>query len=132
MPDASVRTLGRSLLQNGYQVFMRQEQLYAFKGLAGKYGPLGVHASMLAIMAGKSGHAAVGLALAVRSGQCTAGRMHLWRPPRFVARRLNQVLAGRPSCQTEHESTRIPCWCLGPVPGACHAARHRPWCPVQE
>ena len=52
MPDASVRTLGHSLTQNGYQVFMREDHLYAFKGLAGKYGPLGVHASMLAIMAG--------------------------------------------------------------------------------
>ena len=35
---------------------MRQDHLYAFKGLAGKYGPLGVHASMLAIMAGGAAH----------------------------------------------------------------------------
>lgn len=52
VPDASVRSLGRALLGQGYQVFLRQDHLYAFKGLAGKYGPLGVHASMLAIMAG--------------------------------------------------------------------------------
>ena len=34
------------------QVFLRDGSLYAFKGLAGKLGPIGVHASMLLIMAG--------------------------------------------------------------------------------
>ena len=52
VPDGSLRSLGRNLLGKGYQVFMRDTSLYAFKGLAGKYGPLGVHASMLAVMAG--------------------------------------------------------------------------------
>ena len=54
VPDASLRSLGRNLLGKGYQVFVRDTSLYAFKGLAGKYGPLGVHASMLAVMAGES------------------------------------------------------------------------------
>ena len=52
VPDAALRPLGRNLLAKGYQVFVRDTSLYAFKGLAGKYGPLGVHASMLAVMAG--------------------------------------------------------------------------------
>ena len=34
------------------QVFMAAERLYAFKGLSGKLGPIGVHVSLLAIMAG--------------------------------------------------------------------------------
>lgn len=35
------------------QVFLdRTGAMYAFKGLAGRLGPIGVHASMLAIMAG--------------------------------------------------------------------------------
>lgn len=39
-------------MQKGYQVFRQGTSLYAFKGLAGRLGPIGVHASMLAIMAG--------------------------------------------------------------------------------
>jgi hypothetical protein len=34
------------------QVFVRGGALYAFRGLGGKLGPIGVHAAMLAIMAG--------------------------------------------------------------------------------
>lgn len=52
LPDADVRDLGRLLYQKGYQVFRNGPSLYAFKGLAGRLGPIGVHASMLAIMAG--------------------------------------------------------------------------------
>ena len=33
-------------------MFRKGPSLYAFKGLAGRLGPIGVHASMLAIMAG--------------------------------------------------------------------------------
>jgi len=33
-------------------VFLRDGSLYAFKGLAGKMGPIGVHASMLLALAG--------------------------------------------------------------------------------
>lgn len=35
-----------------HQVFVKDGQLYGFKGLAGKLGPIGVHASMLLCMAG--------------------------------------------------------------------------------
>eukprot|EP00983_Pelagomonas_calceolata_P126466 1161307-Pelagomonas_calceolata.AAC.2 len=34
------------------QVFLQGTSLYAFKGLAGKVGPIGVHAAMLLILAG--------------------------------------------------------------------------------
>lgn len=52
LPDADVKDLGRILNKKGYQVFRQGSSLYAFKGLAGRLGPIGVHASMLAIMAG--------------------------------------------------------------------------------
>lgn len=52
LPDANVKDLGGVLMQKGYQVFRQGPSLYAFKGLAGRLGPIGVHASMLAIMAG--------------------------------------------------------------------------------
>ena len=52
LPDADVKDLGRILNRKGYQVFRQGPSLYAFKGLAGRLGPIGVHASMLAIMAG--------------------------------------------------------------------------------
>ncbi|KAK9825449.1 hypothetical protein WJX81_001648 [Elliptochloris bilobata] len=52
LPNAEVRGLGRVLQQRGFQVFVRDGALYAFRGLGGKLGPIGVHAAMLAIMAG--------------------------------------------------------------------------------
>lgn len=52
LPQAHAMDFGRVLTQKGYQVFLEKGSLYAFKGLAGKLGPIGVHASMLAIMAG--------------------------------------------------------------------------------
>lgn len=52
LPDADVRTMGWALRGSGYQVFLREGSLYAFKGLAGKLGPIGVHAAMLLIMGG--------------------------------------------------------------------------------
>eukprot|EP00887_Chlorella_sp_A99_P002598 scaffold6.g2598.t1 len=52
LPGARLADLGRLLADKDYQVFLREGRLYAFKGLAGKLGPMGVHASMLAIMAG--------------------------------------------------------------------------------
>ena len=42
------------------QVFVKGERLYAFKGLAGKLGPIGVHASMLLAMAGFAAGALAG------------------------------------------------------------------------
>ena len=52
LPDANLRDLGRLLRQKGYAVFLQQGSLYAFKGLAGKLAPIGVHLSLLAIIAG--------------------------------------------------------------------------------
>lgn len=53
LPNAHVRDLAQLLGAKGYQVFVNSKgSLYAFKGLAGRVGPIGVHASMLAIMAG--------------------------------------------------------------------------------
>lgn len=54
VPSADVRDLGRLLREKGYQVFLKQGSLYAFKGLVGRLGPIGVHASMLLIMAGEN------------------------------------------------------------------------------
>ncbi|XP_039035116.1 cytochrome c biogenesis protein CCS1, chloroplastic-like [Hibiscus syriacus] len=36
----------------GYEVFLKGPSLYAFKGLAGRFAPIGVHLAMLLIMAG--------------------------------------------------------------------------------
>ena len=36
------------------QVFVQDKSLYAFKGLAGKIGPIGVHIAMLLVLAGTS------------------------------------------------------------------------------
>lgn len=52
VPEALLKDFGQALQNNGYQLFIRDGALYAFKGLAGKLGPIGVHASMLAAMAG--------------------------------------------------------------------------------
>lgn len=53
LPNAQVRDFAQLLGCKGYQVFVNSKgSLYAFKGLAGRVGPIGVHASMLAIMAG--------------------------------------------------------------------------------
>ncbi|KAL6774186.1 CCS1 [Auxenochlorella protothecoides x Auxenochlorella symbiontica] len=75
MEGHSVRSVGQLLRDRGYQVFVEGARqagaaggaptasgppssepraLYAFKGLAGKLGPIGVHASMLAVLAGVS------------------------------------------------------------------------------
>ena len=52
LPYADVRQLGGILQRKGYKVFLRGGSMYAFKGLAGKLGPIGVHAAMLLVMAG--------------------------------------------------------------------------------
>lgn len=54
VPNACLVDLGEALSSKNYQVFLKDGALYAFKGLAGKLGPIGVHASMLAVMAGVS------------------------------------------------------------------------------
>lgn len=52
LPGARVQDLALGLLGKGYQVFRKDTELYAFKGLAGKLGPIGVHASMVLAMLG--------------------------------------------------------------------------------
>ncbi|PNW73842.1 hypothetical protein CHLRE_13g575000v5 [Chlamydomonas reinhardtii] len=52
LPNARVSDLGAILLQRGYQVFVKDGSLYGFKGLAGKLGPIGVHAALLLCLFG--------------------------------------------------------------------------------
>ncbi|KAG8364310.1 hypothetical protein BUALT_Bualt19G0115400 [Buddleja alternifolia] len=52
LPRASVRDLGVVLMGAGYEVFLKGPSLYAFKGLAGRLAPIGVHLALLLIMAG--------------------------------------------------------------------------------
>ncbi|ONM09786.1 C-type cytochrome synthesis protein1 [Zea mays] len=52
LPQASIQDLGVILMGAGYEVFTKGPSLYAFKGLAGRYAPIGVHLAMLFIMAG--------------------------------------------------------------------------------
>ncbi|KAK9803576.1 hypothetical protein WJX72_001425 [[Myrmecia] bisecta] len=52
LPSADIRDLAALLEKRKYQIFLKEGSLYAFKGLAGKVGPIGVHASMLLCMAG--------------------------------------------------------------------------------
>ncbi|PKA57052.1 Cytochrome c biogenesis protein CCS1, chloroplastic [Apostasia shenzhenica] len=49
---ASIQDLGVILMGAGYEVFLKGPTLYAFKGLAGRFAPIGVHLAMLLIMAG--------------------------------------------------------------------------------
>jgi cytochrome c biogenesis protein len=52
VPSARLPDLAAALDNKGYQLFVQNGALYGFKGLAGKIGPIGVHASMLLTMAG--------------------------------------------------------------------------------
>ncbi|OVA18640.1 ResB-like domain [Macleaya cordata] len=52
LPRAAVQDLGVILMGAGYEVFLKGPSLYAFKGLAGRFAPIGVHLAMLLIMAG--------------------------------------------------------------------------------
>ncbi|KAJ8763467.1 hypothetical protein K2173_002350 [Erythroxylum novogranatense] len=52
LPRASLQDLGVILMGAGYEVFMKGPCLYAFKGLAGRFAPIGVHLALLLIMAG--------------------------------------------------------------------------------
>ncbi|XP_041015759.1 cytochrome c biogenesis protein CCS1, chloroplastic isoform X1 [Juglans microcarpa x Juglans regia] len=52
LPRATVQDLGVLLMGSGYEVFLKGPSLYAFKGLAGRFAPIGVHLAMLLIMAG--------------------------------------------------------------------------------
>ncbi|KAL1811913.1 hypothetical protein ACET3Z_021978 [Daucus carota] len=52
LPSASLQDLGVILMGAGYEVFLKGPSLYAFKGLAGRFAPIGVHIALLLIMAG--------------------------------------------------------------------------------
>ncbi|KAK4848673.1 hypothetical protein QYF36_015919 [Acer negundo] len=52
LPRASIQDLGVVLMGSGYEVFLKGPSLYAFKGLVGRFAPIGVHLAMLLIMAG--------------------------------------------------------------------------------
>nr|AKF43161.1 cytochrome c biogenesis protein [California macrophylla] len=52
LPRASVKDLGVILMGAGYEVFLKGPSLYAFKGIAGRFAPIGVHLAMLLIMGG--------------------------------------------------------------------------------
>lgn len=52
LPNASIQDLGVILMGAGYEVFLKGPSLYAFRGLAGRVAPIGVHLSLLLIMAG--------------------------------------------------------------------------------
>uniref|UniRef100_A0A0D3FPJ5 ResB-like domain-containing protein n=2 Tax=Oryza TaxID=4527 RepID=A0A0D3FPJ5_9ORYZ len=52
LPRASIQDLGVILMGYGYEVFTKGPSLYAFKGLAGRFAPIGVHIAMIFIMAG--------------------------------------------------------------------------------
>ncbi|KAI9124218.1 hypothetical protein K1719_005518 [Acacia pycnantha] len=52
LPRASLQDVGTLLMGAGYEVFLKGPSLYAFRGLAGRLAPIGVHVAMLLIMAG--------------------------------------------------------------------------------
>lgn len=52
LPRASIQDLGVILMGAGYEVFLKGPSLYAFKGLVGRFAPIGVHLAMLLIMVG--------------------------------------------------------------------------------
>ncbi|KAL3614137.1 copper chaperone [Castilleja foliolosa] len=52
LPRASIKDTGLILMGAGYEVFLKGSSLYAFKGLAGRFAPIGVHIALLLIMTG--------------------------------------------------------------------------------
>ncbi|BAT90898.1 hypothetical protein VIGAN_06219100 [Vigna angularis var. angularis] len=52
LPRASIQDVGTLLMGAGYEVFLKGPSLYAFKGLAGRLAPVGVHIALLLVMAG--------------------------------------------------------------------------------
>jgi cytochrome c biogenesis protein len=52
LEQGSLETISPLLEKRGYKVFTRDRALYAQKGVAGRIGPIVVHASMLIILAG--------------------------------------------------------------------------------
>lgn len=52
LPNARVSDLGSILSKDGFQVFRKGGQLYAFKGLSGRYAPIGVHIALILTLVG--------------------------------------------------------------------------------
>ena len=52
LSQGNLEEISPILQQRGYQIFTRDRALYAQKGVAGRIGPIVVHASMLIILAG--------------------------------------------------------------------------------
>lgn len=52
LPNATVADVGRKLISKGYEIFLKNGSLYAFKGIAGRFAPIGVHVALLAILGG--------------------------------------------------------------------------------
>ncbi|WJX51522.1 copper chaperone, variant 2 [Trifolium repens] len=52
LPRASIQDVGTILMGAGYEVFLKGPTLYAFRGLAGRLAPVGVHIALLLIMGG--------------------------------------------------------------------------------
>ncbi|MEM9505101.1 MAG: cytochrome c biogenesis protein [Cyanobacteria bacterium P01_E01_bin.43] len=52
LSQGNLEKISPILQQRGYQIFTRDRALYAQKGVAGRIGPIVVHASMLIILAG--------------------------------------------------------------------------------
>ncbi|XP_057456366.1 cytochrome c biogenesis protein CCS1, chloroplastic [Lotus japonicus] len=52
LPRASIEDVGTLLMGAGYEVFLKGPSLYAFRGLAGRLAPVGVHIAMILIMVG--------------------------------------------------------------------------------
>lgn len=50
--NAKLADFASSLSKKNYQIFVKDDHMYAFKGLAGKLAPIGVHASMICTMLG--------------------------------------------------------------------------------
>lgn len=78
LPNANLKDVARGLISKQYQVFVKDEALYAFKGISGKLGPIGVHASMVAIMLGVAYGAVggfTGTALLPEGGEALLGSL---------------------------------------------------------
>lgn len=71
LPSARLSDVASQLAAKSYQVFLQDGQLYAFKGLAGRLGPIGVHIALLMCLAG---------------GDCSSGRV--------------QICSCHPACRT--------------------------------
>lgn len=61
LPRADAKDLGRLLKDKGYEVFVKNGAMYGFKGIAGRFAPIGVHVSLVLILFGAAYGALAGL-----------------------------------------------------------------------